>query len=135
MYYKYVYMLYHSRVVDYDHDKEPIFDTKDIGCYSSMAKASNSVERFKKLPGFCLYPENFIIEKKRIYYKDNLEIVDNIIAYQLVHEYDDIPANNCDVVTRLKIFAEKELAIKEIEIFKKRMPIYFIQMDLLSVLS
>lgn len=113
-------MLYHSRIVDYDNDNEPISDIKVVGCYSSMAKVRDTVERFKKLPGFCLYPKNFIIERKRIYYKSNLEIEDNIIAYQLIHEYDDIPANNCDVVTRLKIFAEKDLAIKEIETLKKK---------------
>ena len=54
-----VYLLSHSRLVC-----EPdIFDTKDIGFYSTKEKAKQVIEEYKMLPGFRDYPNDFVIEE------------------------------------------------------------------------
>ena len=51
------YLLWHS-YTDSDHE-----DSKFIGVFSSMDKASAIAEQFKLLPGFRVWPEGFVIDE------------------------------------------------------------------------
>lgn len=122
MRFKYIYILYHSRIVDFDNEGAPIVDRKDLGCYLKKSKALEAVERYKRLPGFCEYPEDFEIDKRRIYFdgKDNGNIEFDQV-YMVEHEFED-ESNNCEVVTRIGVYADKKDAINEKEELMSKPP-------------
>ena len=87
--YKYVYILKHARVVDYDED-DPIKDSKILGVYSSLIKAKNAINFFAELPGFIDYPNDYDIMKKRLYC-DNAKNHENVFLIEHEkHLYDDV---------------------------------------------
>ena len=53
-----IYSLEHRRPISQDELDE---DYKIIGFFSSMEKAQSVLEHYKKLPGFCDFPDNFNI--------------------------------------------------------------------------
>lgn len=55
-----VYVLWHSLELD-GHDED-----KMIGVYSTKAKASGAMRRYRKLKGFRDYPDGFIIDPYRL---------------------------------------------------------------------
>lgn len=122
MKYKNIYLVYHSYITDYTDDKLPISERKDIGFYSNKSKARDAIQRHIDLPGFNLYPNNFVIEKKRVYlgedYKDNVGLAS---IYSLEHESKDIE-NDCYDVTRIGIFANKDDAINKKKLLISKPP-------------
>ena len=76
-----IYLLEHSRPISQDELDE---DYKIIGFFSSMEKAQSALKYYKKLPGFCNFPDNF-----NIFNYDNVNepyqgegfIVENDIPY------------------------------------------------------
>ncbi len=55
---QYVYILWHTREIDEDTE-----DSKLLGVYSSWKKAQGKIEEYKLLPGFCEYPDGFLIDR------------------------------------------------------------------------
>ena len=76
-----IYALEHFRPISEDQLDE---DYKMIGFFSSMEKAQSFIEDYKKLPGFCEFPDNF-----NIFIYDNIDepyqgqgfIMENDIPY------------------------------------------------------
>ncbi|MFD0362806.1 hypothetical protein ACFQZZ_15285 [Nocardia sp. GCM10030253] len=56
-----LFLLEHVRPVGDDAD-----DRKRIGIYESEADARNAVDRLRTQPGFCDYPDNFVVQSYEI---------------------------------------------------------------------
>jgi hypothetical protein len=52
-----VYLLFHEYQLGYEDE------SKLIGVYSRVIKANNVIDIYKLKPGFCMYPNNFIIDE------------------------------------------------------------------------
>lgn len=98
---KSVIMLRHSRLIT-----EGAYDTKLIGCYSSLKNVKEVIKRYKKIEGFKDYPNDFNIETIEADINDfnNMcgEFNDNVV-FRLVHEYYD--GVEFDYVTELGIYS------------------------------
>ncbi len=58
---QHVYVLEHSYELENGYD-----ETKFLGVFSSYEKAETAISEYKKLPGFCQYPNDFCIDKYEI---------------------------------------------------------------------
>ncbi len=56
----YIYIIIHS------YDLDDCAETKFIGAFSTLEKAKEIVENYKRLPGFKDYPDKFFIDKYTI---------------------------------------------------------------------
>ena len=64
---KYIYSVSHSHLVD---AAKNVYDTKQIGYFSSRKKAEEIVEQYKHILGFKDYPDCFRIKKVELNYDD-----------------------------------------------------------------
>ena len=116
MFYKYVYLLEHIRVLEYDDENCPIKERKRLGFFSTRKGAIEAISLLKTRPGFSKYPNDFVIKIAKLntrnlksFNKNNLKI------YSVEHEY--YKANeDCDIVTQCGFFCD--LAIAEMYIKK-----------------
>ena len=107
--YKYVYMLSHARVVEYD-DCDAVTDTKILGIFSSMSAVKDSIAFFSTLEGFRDYPDDYKITKKRIYLSGKSDVKTAYLIEYEKHLHDGIYE-----VSRLNIYSEYEDAVSYVE--------------------
>ena len=111
VYMVYIYKLIHSHIVD-KINNVPISDSKTIRYYSTKKKAEEKIKEYQNKKGFENYPNNFKIEKLKIYAPSK-----SSKFYELWHEYMD--KNGYDVITPIGVYGtfEEALAMKTKSLF------------------
>ncbi len=88
MFCKYIYLLEHIRVLEYDDAKCPIRDRKRLGFFSTRKGAMEVISLLAMRPGFSKYPNDFVIKMIKLNTK-NLKSFNkkNLKIYSVEHEY------------------------------------------------
>ena len=110
MFFEFVYLLEHVRVLEYDEKSFPIKERKRLGFFSKKKNAENAIVTLKSRPGFLEYPNCFVIKRVRINIrKKNCFGKKNVMIYAVHHEYykED---EDCDIVTQCGFFYNRNIA-------------------------
>ena len=109
MLYKFVYLLEHIRVLDYDEQGCPINERKRLGFFLKKKNAKNAIVSLKRLPGFSEYPDCFIIKRVKVKTQKIKFLDKKFMIYALHHEYykED---EDCDIVTQCGFFGDHHIA-------------------------
>ena len=117
MFYKYIYLLEHIRVLEYDDAKCPIRERKRLGFFSTRKGAMEAISLLAMRPGFSKYPNDFVIKMIKLNTK-NLKSFNkkNLKIYSVEHEYYKAD-EDCDIVTQCGFFCDLAVA----ELFVKKL--------------
>ena len=117
----YLFELLHKHIVAYGEKGDPISDIKKIGVYSTLNKAREAIERFRPLPGFSDYPDDFVISRVRCYIDRPLgrEELERTPIYTPYYEYW-IAEEECDFVHRGLYYTSQAQAQKVIDEWKRK---------------
>lgn len=109
---KYVYYLYHRHKICFDSKWGWIYDTKEIGYFTSIKKMDKVLKSYKKIIGFRDYPNDFVVEKISIFSCSK----NTSFLYDLTHFYEDIDGD--DIVTYLGCYSSLKEARNRREMLK-----------------
>ncbi len=110
MFYKYIYLLEHIRVLAHDDAKCPIRDRKRLGFFSTRKGAMEAISLLAMRQGFSEYPNDFVMKRIKLNTK-NLKSYNkkNLTIYSVEHEYYKA-CEDCDIVTQCGFFCDLAVA-------------------------
>lgn len=116
---QYIYMLSHKRNLEYD-----FTESKDIGIFQTLKDAENTKNDYKKLVGFCDYPNGFIIDEIKVDYCELIDFNfstsnDEELFYMVYHVFENIE-EDYDVVTFIGCFSTQQNAEYVVQLLKEK---------------
>jgi hypothetical protein len=116
---KYIYLLSHKRALEGD-----FTESKDIGIFPTFNDAENTKNDYKKLVGFCDYPNGFIIDKIKVDYCEITDLSlstcnDEELFYMVYHVYENIEEDYEDV-TFIGCFSTQQNAEYVVQLLKDK---------------
>jgi len=109
----YFFYLSHAHICCLDSNGEAIFDRKDIGIYNTLNRAEAAMIKFRQLPGFSAYPDDFLIRRMRCNLTGHGRKADIETVYMPYHERY-ISDEDCDYVTRGNLYDNSDEARSEL---------------------
>ena len=111
---KYAYRLLHKHKIEYD-GNDWICDSKLLGYFSSILYAKNAIKKYNSIIGFKDYPNDFVIQKEKIFYDGFGLLKDDTIQciYELTHSFED--EEGYDIVTYFSVYSSLEIARRDEE--------------------
>lgn len=121
--FKFIYQLIHEYIECYGEQNQPLYQTKDMGYFSSEKDAKEVIEKYKNLKGFKDHNVNCFKIKKKKLELEGIKLFDNkIIFYELYHAYRD--KNGYIESDYLGVYPTKQKAKKKIKELIKNEKIY-----------
>ncbi len=105
----------HSRLICIDVGGDEVHDTKVLGIYTTKAKATEAINRFSKLSGFCDYPNDYHIKKMRLYISDDKPLLN---AHLIEFEY--LVYGNTYYMHRIGCYDTETAALEKIATLQQR---------------
>ena len=114
---KYIYLLSHKRALE-----GAFTESKDIGIFRTFKYAENTKNDYKKLVGFCEYPNGFIIDKIKVDYCGLIDVSfptcnDEELFYMVYHVLENVK-EDYEIVTFVGCFSTRQNAEYVVQLLK-----------------